>query len=375
MLTHFYAHNFRCLENFELKLDKLNLLMGPNGSGKSSVLDVLRRLQSFIAGDLRVHQAFPSHERTRGSGTPVQDFQMTISLDDESLGSPLLHYHLVVEHDADGRQCHVKKEILTDTGSPLFEFVDGEVHLYNDQHEAGPVYPFDPTMSGLAAVHGRNDNRLLTAFKASVAKFVIVAFSPAEMESESRNEALKPDRRMKNFVSWYRRLSQEHMGATFDLFKELRIALPGFHSFSFKDVAEGTKALKVLFDQSDNGRKQLSFDFDELSDGQRVLIVLYTLVHGLRGENLTLFLDEPDNYVALREIQPWLGALSDECGEGFEQAVLISHHPEIINYMGSTQGKWFSREGTGPSRVSDNAPTATEGLTLAETIARGWEEP
>ncbi len=113
--------------------------------------------------------------------------------------------------------------------------------------------------------------------------------------------------------------------------------------------------------------------FPELSDGQRVLFALYALIHGLKGEGMTLLLDEPDNYVALREIQPWLRTLSDECGEGFEQAVLISHHPEIIDYMGGTKGRWFSREDTGPMRVSETPPKATDGLSLSETIARGWE--
>jgi ABC-type molybdenum transport system ATPase subunit/photorepair protein PhrA len=128
-----------------------------------------------------------------------------------------------------------------------------------------------------------------------------------------------------------------------------------------------------MFEESERGQK-LQFGFGELSDGQRVLIALYALIHGLKGSGLSLFLDEPDNYVALREIQPWLSSLSEECGENFEQAVIISHHPEIINHMGATRGRWFSREGTGPSRVSDEVPSATEGLTLAETIARGWEE-
>jgi hypothetical protein len=193
------------------------------------------------------------------------------------------------------------------------------------------------------------------------------------MEFESREEAERLNPYMGNFVSWNRRISQENMGAMMGLFEELKNVIPEFQSFSLKTVAEGTKSLSVMFDRNEGGQK-LQFGFGELSDGQRVLIALYALIHGLKGSGLSLFLDEPDNYVALREIQPWLSALSDECGESFEQAVLISHHPEIINYMGATQGKWFSREGAGPSRVSDEPPVATDGLTLAETIARGWEE-
>ena len=49
MVTRLYVDNFRCLVNFELKLDEMNILLGPNGSGKTSVLDALRRIQNLVA--------------------------------------------------------------------------------------------------------------------------------------------------------------------------------------------------------------------------------------------------------------------------------------------------------------------------------------
>jgi len=44
MLKRLYVDNFRCLVNFELRLDRVNLLLGENGTGKTSVFDVLYRL-------------------------------------------------------------------------------------------------------------------------------------------------------------------------------------------------------------------------------------------------------------------------------------------------------------------------------------------
>jgi predicted ATPase len=373
MLTHFYADNFRSLVNFEIKLDRINLLMGANGTGKSTVFEVLRRIQAFVAGDLRVHEAFPTSDITRWMDRNIQDFRIVLKLNDSWEVPQMVSYHLVIEHDVPGKRCRVKKEILSVLGRSLFEFADGDVHLYRDDYSRGPEYPYDWTMSGLAAIQARPDNTLLTAFKKSLAGFVIASILPSRMESESRDEAMRLDPHMENFVSWYRRLSQEKMGAMFTLFQELKDVIPGFDSFSYKTVAENTKSLGVMFSQDGNGKK-LQFGFGELSDGQRVLIALYALIHSLKGEGLSLFLDEPDNYVTLREIQPWLNALSVECGESFEQAVLISHHPEVINYLGTSNGKWFGREAAGPSRVSEDAPAAADGLSLAETIARGWEE-
>jgi hypothetical protein len=288
------------------------------------------------------------------------------------LSGILLNYVLVVEHQEGGGKCRVKEETLSEDGKPLFAYRKGEVHLYRDNHSEGPVYPYNWALPPMAGVQPAHDNAKLTAFLREIANFVIASVSPPEMEPVSQSEATRLSPRMQNFVSWYRRLAQEHLGSMMEVFSALKDVLPGFLSLSLRDAGEDAKGLKLLFENPDAGRKSLTYDFCELSDGQRALVALYTLVHGLSGQGLTLFLDEPDNYVALREIQPWLRTLSDACGESFEQAVLISHHPEIIDYLGGSKGRWFSRTNE-TVRVSDSPPKAVDGLNLSETIARGWE--
>ncbi len=88
----------------------------------------------------------------------------------------------------------------------------------------------------------------------------------------------------------------------------------------------------------------------------------------------TVLIDEPENYVSLPEIQPWLMELNDACGGGFPQAVLISHHPELIDYLGPECGKWIERDPLGPTRVKDLPKQIEKGLKLSEQIARGWTE-
>lgn len=64
MLKRLYINNFRCLVNFEFKLDGLSLFLGANASGKSTVFEVLIKLQKFILGadlfedDYRVQDLF-----------------------------------------------------------------------------------------------------------------------------------------------------------------------------------------------------------------------------------------------------------------------------------------------------------------------------
>src|SRR5690606_29379939 len=110
------------------------------------------------------------------------------------------------------------------------------------------------------------------------------------------------------------------------------------------------------------------------SDGQRALVALYSLVRLAAGQGYTLFLDEPDNYLALPEIQPWLIELTDSCGGDVPQAVLCSHHPELIDYLGSNRGVLLERESSGVTITRPVRELTVEGgLKLSEVIARGWQ--
>lgn len=366
MLKRIYIDNFRCLVNFELRLDAINLLLGANGSGKTSVFGVLWRLQEFIIGDARVHDVFPTAEVTRWQTIGQQRFELEIVAGDDRYA-----YSLLIDHDLERRRMRVFEEKLDLNGKPLFSCKEGTAQLYRDNHSPGPQYPFDWTLSAVGALHERPDNQKLTRFKRELAKLIVVRPIPALMERESRGEQERLSHRMENFVSWYRHLAQEHMGAMVTLLGELKSCLPGFDSLSLKESGEDARALKALFAHPGGG-KPLAFDFGELSDGQKMLIVLYTLVFGLKDESVSLFIDEPDNFLALREIQPWLSNLADAIGDSVEQAVLISHHPEIINYLGGANGRWMERDAQGPVRVGD-VPGSVRGLSLADTVARGWE--
>jgi predicted ATPase len=58
MLKRIYIDNYKCLVNFEIQLDPMNLFLGGNGTGKSTVMDALRVLQAFISGEGKTDQLF-----------------------------------------------------------------------------------------------------------------------------------------------------------------------------------------------------------------------------------------------------------------------------------------------------------------------------
>jgi len=116
----------------------------------------------------------------------------------------------------------------------------------------------------------------------------------------------------------------------------------------------------------------LAFNFGELSEGQRCLICLYAILHFVLAKGHTVILDEPDNFISLREIQPWLMAAEDAVEDSGGQVLIISHHPEIINQWATSGGVQFVRDGFGLARVEDFRHEPDYGLEPAELVARGW---
>ncbi len=367
MLKRLYIDNFRCLVNFELNFDSINLFLGGNGTGKSTVFEVLQKIQRFVSGDFKVEAIFKSSECTRWQKIPIQRFEVEISGN-----SGDYKYELAIEYKQD--KSRVKYERLWFDNQPLLKFESGEVQLFQDDYSLGSVYPFDWSRSILPSLVSRDDNTKLTWFKERMERFIIVKIIPNLMVDGSDREETQLSLHMENFVSWYRYLSQDQ-GKIAQLMIALKEVLDGFVSFKFERFSEAHRVLKLRFSPESSQQGLMDYRFDELSDGQKVLIALYTLLYGTQSEDYTLCIDEPANFLALPEIQPWLTQLYDLCSEQKMQALLISHHPELINYLlASPIGYWFERQSNIPVRVKKigQEVAASTGLPISELIARGW---
>ena len=371
MLRRLYVDNYKCLVNFDLPLQELSLLLGPNGVGKTSVLDVVFALRQFLEGVAGItdDEAFPTRTLTRWQKRDVQVFEIEVLLDPDTFT-----YRLEVEHDCSTRRARVLLEKLThrddiDEGA-LFEFERGEVRLRRDDYSPGPQYTFDWSGSALARVAPRNDNRRLTRFLDFVKRIMVCSLYPPAFRTESSRDAPLVTRDSRNFPDWYRHVVQEHPELISAFTSTLQEILPGLRSIRLEKAGQETRALMAAFDE-DGERYELRFD--ELSDGQRALIALYALVHLTADQGYTLFLDEPDNYVALPEIQPWLTEIRDACGDTITQTVICSHHPELIDYLGNGNSYTLRREKSGVVTVRKTEASPSEpGLKLSELIARGW---
>jgi predicted ATPase len=367
MLKRIYIDNFRCLVNFDLSLDPINLLLGPNGSGKSTVFEALRKIQRLIGGSV-VGDVFKPTDLTRWQKSSMQRFNLEIEGNDGIYG-----YELLIAYEGEGQQARIYKEFLEFNGRTLLEFQEsGDAYLYGDNFELGPVYPLDWNRSALASLPPRPENSKLTWFKKRISQIVIIQPNPPLMSAESGGEEKYLSEYMENFVSWYRFISQDQSKTT-SINQALKEIWPDFDFFKFVEAGERHRVLKVRFSLGEKARRSIEYRFDELSDGQKALIALYTLIYHARSEEYTLMIDEPENYLALPEIQPLLTMIYDLCIDKQLQTLLISHHPEPINYLAASAGIWFQ-----PRYY--NAPTWTKrvkmngdgGLTIAELVARGW---
>lgn len=369
MLKRLYVDNYRCLVNFEVNFGKLALLLGPNGTGKSSLLDIMFALRQLLSGAAKITDPdiFPAGSLTRWQSRTIQVFEVEVILEDEES----MIYRLELEHEPGIRLERVKRELLTAGKKPLFDFNMGEVQLYRDDHSTGPAFSADWSESALARIPKRADNERLSRFLGFMRKILVCGLYPPSFVTESTSEDALPAYDGRNFSAWYRHSLQERQDLVQPFEKAMADVVDDFKGIRLAKVGQDTRAFIVILE---NQGKRFEIKLDELSDGQRALIALYAFVHLTAGQEISLFLDEPDNYVALPEIQPWLMALSDACGESIPQAVICSHHPELIDYLGGDCGLLMRRESSGVTTVRPLDLAINGGLKLSELVARGWEQ-
>lgn len=371
MFKRIYIDNYKCLVNFDLRLQDLTLLVGQNGTGKTAVLDVVYALRKLLEGTAKLTDrgVFPPSSLTKWQQRDIQSFRLDVELDGAAF-----RYRLDVEHDRRERRARIIRETLSKGEGPLFSFEGGDVQLYRDDHSKGPAFKSDWSESALARVVPVEKNLALTGFLEFVRGVLVCGLNPPALGSEATGEDPTLARDGRNFVDWYRHLLQEQPHLNPEYLDELGRVLSGLRGLRLERAGVDTRVLTAVFGEADEAHE---YRFRELSDGQRALIVLYAITL-LAVDGTALFIDEPVNYVGLREIQPWLIALADACGDAFPQAVLCSHHPEVIDYLGSDQGVLLWRDGLGPTRTESVAERLADSnretpLRLSQLMARGWE--
>jgi predicted ATPase len=380
VISRIYIDNYNCFVNFEYQPGRLQLLMGSNGTGKTAVFDVLDSLRKLVVAGKSSVSAFPPGSSTAWDRRTEQTFELGL----KGNGGEY-HYRLVIDQSRATRknrirseeQNRIRSEELQFDRRRLYQFDGDEAHLFRDDGTTGSVFPFDSSQSAIATIPERKDNTLLTWFRWRLNRIFVFSPDPLRMVSRSEGEQLHPDRRLHQLASWIRHLQLESPEISRQLNESLRQdGVAGCTGYKFLHQGEGAYLLKFDFGSPDSDSSRNStytLRLDQLSTGQRTMIALFTILHAAVGADLTLCIDEPDNYVALREIQPWLIEVTDKVKDTGGQCLLISHHPELIDYLAAECGTRFFRENGGPVRVQPFEWTEDDVIRPAEVVARGWE--
>lgn len=360
MLERIYIDNVRSFVNFEWNPERFSLLLGTNGAGKSALFEVLFALRGFLMGDLGAAEAFQASSHTRWDTRSEQTIELGVLTPQGRC-----RYRLVLREGDGGEPVVVSETLEAETG-----FV---VELGGGQLRSGLAAPPIPWTRFTRSAVGMLDpgtDPALRAFQEQIAAIWLIRPNPRAMSGRvdrrriSKAPWLEPD--LSNFAAWYLPMLASKPGSVFKATHALQGIMPGLEELFESD---GSLAAHVVTDG-----KTSAFVFEELSDGERALVALYVLLHVAAVPGAVLLFDEPDNFVALREIQPWLMELVDRAlATAGPQVMVVSHHPEALDLLAPEKGWRVFRVNAGPTRIERFR--GAEGLSPGEAVARGWDEP
>ena len=358
MLTRIYIDNFRSFVNFEYRPERKQLLLGANGSGKSSLLDAIRYVQRFIGGD---ENLFTQSTRTRWQDKLLQVVEIDALLDGKK-------YEYRVEIGLSANLAPVNVERLKVSGEPAFELANGEIRFFPDNSEAKSI----PYVTAKSALHlSYMSNSHVSRFVSWMNTVHCIRTGESYNLMNGSNDSEDQLNYAPEFISgWYSLMAGVYPEENVRFGESMKAALDGFQSLRLSPE-DGGKKLHADFTTST--KKRASYTLSELSDGQRCLLALYMILHFLIARGHTVFIDEPDNFISLREIQPWLLEAETAVDDHNGQLILISHHPEILNQWASKYGLRFFREDNGHIRTEKFKADPDGNLQPSELIARGWE--
>lgn len=362
-ITRLYIHNYRCFVNFELRPERRSLLLGYNGTGKSSIFDMLASIRDLVVWNKDATEAFPPSTLSALGGTRDQRFEIDV---ESEWGT--FRYSLHLTYDEKRSVVLIATEQVTLDGKPLYRFADGEVQLYRDDHTpARETFSFTPSRSFLASLEPKPTNGRIAWLKNFIQGIWVLRFNPARMTAAAPADQAFLAQDASNFGAWCRNLLTEAPDNVQRARESLKESIDGFESIRAQTVGRA-KVLVVKFQHP--GGTSYELDFEALSDGQKVLVALYMILHGVTRQLSVLCLDEPDNFVSIREIQPFLVELANIGDDTGLQTLLISHSSEVIDYLGADAAVLLERPDGAPTRVGSLSVDGS--LPLSELMARGW---
>jgi predicted ATPase len=325
VIQRLYVHNFRCLENFELRLAEHSsaLLIGANGTGKSSVAFALSVLQKIARGTNRISDLLRPTDLTRGNAAVPMRFEIEVKLSGD-----LYTYRIALELPARFKEMRVLEEILEVNGSPIYTRRLADVRLMGSEDDSTAAFRLDWHVLALPIVQYQIPRDPLSVFKRWLASLMVLRPVPLLIGGDSTDETLYPEETVANFAAWFSGILSTAPAGYGRIESFLRQTMPDLSDIKNPVVAANARSLSVTF-ATQTGT--FSLPFAELSDGEKCLIICSTVLAAAKvHEPLCCFWDEPDNYLALSEVSHFVLALRRTFQAHGGQLIATSHNPETI---------------------------------------------
>lgn len=309
-------------------------------------------------------EAFPPDTLCQWTKSALQSFDLEFEAPEGRFA-----YRLDVLHAANRGTARVQVERLTLDGNTLFEARDGEVKLFGDKPTGVPrtSFPFDKSRSFLPLLEERPDNVLTRRFRTIVQGIVVLHINPFSVQARSEREEKRLNTDASNLAAYYRWFQQARPERLHDYFDSIRRVFPQFRTLRSEDAGSNVKELRAVFSGPD---AEVVLPIELLSEGQRQLLCLYLLLQNIDGCTF-MFLDEPDNFLGRREVQPFLLELEDALSKANGQTVIVSHGVDALDFLDSREAFTVTRPRGAETRLEKFA--SGDGMKASSWI-RFFEE-
>ncbi len=362
MLKRLYIHNFKCLQNFEFTIDKLNsiFLLGKNGSGKTTIFEVVEIFQKIGRGETFLKDMIDLHSLSFGNKKLLIEFELEIEINDKDF-----IYKLSIEFPEKFHAPKIKSESLGVDGISLLKR-DGGQALLSEAKE----FLLDWHHVGLPLILVHSDKDPLETFRNWLRNIIILSPCPSHFNPVSKTENNTLFREAENIISWARQLLAINPSLYSTMLKFLQFRMNDLVMFKFDNAGGDDRRLSFVFREDLNTQ---ILDFSQLSDGEKIFFLVATLIAAQENNpNLLCLWDEPDNFVGLVELDHLIVA----CRKAFEssqsQLIMTSHNPQVIHSFSNHNIFLLKRNShLSPTRIELAQTIHYESETLVDAFENG----
>ncbi|MDD5372746.1 MAG: AAA family ATPase [Sulfurimonas sp.] len=364
MIKRLYAHNFKCLQNFELDFKNLNsvFLLGKNGSGKTTVFEVIEIFQKIGQGVTSLEELISIESFSFGNKKTPIHLELEVELDKQKF-----HYILMIEFPENFNAPKIKSEKLSAGQTIVFTRDGGQTVLNDSAH-----FLLDWHHVGLSLVSAKTHNDPIALFREWLKTIIFLSPFPKYFSSLSKIENPKLLRDGSNIIDFARWLLSSNPSLYVQMYDFLKSKMPDLQLFKFEILGRDDKGLSFIFKQDSSA---VSFDFEQLSDGEKIFFLSATILAAqANNPNLLCIWDEPDNFIGLVELKQMIIEFRKtfESSASLGQLLLTSHNERVINSFSNHNIFVLSRDShLSPTRINILEEISYKSSTVVDAYDNG----